>query len=144
MNWETIDFRQRNMRTVAGKCSVLGCRPGVYALSLNRKELLRYNAIGWDDAMQRAELHLLDLANKASSCELQWKTNWTTLTPLGILTVKFWVKFQREGFEVTLGNKVIHTADIIDILPTSNADTIRLKAVHAFEQLAKNLAAELS
>ena len=144
MNWKIFDKRHRTAQTVAGKCSLYNPSFDFYTLSFNRKELLRYNASGWDHALPLAETKLLVRANKASSCELKWKTNWTALTPLGILTVKFWVKFQREGFEVTLGNKVIHTADIIDILPTSNADAIRLKAAHAFEQLAKNLAAELS
>ena len=144
MNWEAIDFHQRKMQTVAGQCSALRTDSDAYILILNGKELLRYNASGWDDAMHCAETKLLVRANEASSFELKWKTNWTALTPLGVLTVKFWVKFQREGFEVTLGNKVIHTADIIDILPTSNADTIRFKAVHAFKNLAKDLAAELS
>ena len=137
MNWKIIDFRHRTLQTVAGTCSVRECRLGVYALSFNRKELLRYNASGWDDAMHCAEYKLLVRANEASSFELKWKNNWTALTPLGLLTVKLW----GDSYMVKLGNKVIHDIEIIE-MHTPHA--IRMHAACAFKDLTENLAAELS
>ena len=141
MNWKIIDFRHRTLQTVAGTCSVFECSPGDYILSLNRKELLGYNASGWDDAMQRAKYQLLIIANTASSCVPWWKNNWTALTPLGLLTVKLW----SDSYMVKLGNKVIHDIEIVDMLhPLTTAHTIRMHAEDAFRKLAKDLAAELS
>ena len=137
MKCKFVTFHQRDMQTVAGKCSVRECRLGVYALSFNRKELLRYNASGWDDAMQRAKYELLIIANTASSCVPWWKNNWTALTPLGLLAVKLW----SDSYIVKLGNKVIHNVEIIE-MHTPHA--IRMHAADAFKNLAENLAAELS
>ena len=137
MNWKIIDFHQRDMQTVAGKCSVRECRLGVYALSFNRKELLCYNASSWDDAMHCAEAKLLVRANEASSFELKWKNNWTALTPLGVLTVKLW----GDSYMVKLVSKVIRNIEIIE-MHTPHA--IRMHAACAFKDLTENLAAELS
>ena len=137
MNWKIIDFRHRTLQTVAGTCSVFECSPGDYILSLNRKELLGYNASGWDDAMQRAKYQLLIIANTASSCVPWWKNNWTALTPLGVLTVKLW----GDSYMVKLGSKFIHDIEIIE-MHTPHA--IRMHAACAFKDLTENLAAELS
>ena len=137
MNWEAIDFHQRKMQTVAGQCSALRTDSDAYILILNGKELLRYNASGWDDAMHCAETKLLVRANEASSFELKWKNNWTALTPLGVLTVKL----RGDSYIVKLGNKVIHD---IEIIRGASAYSLRLEAACAFKNLAKNLAAELS
>ena len=137
MNWKIVNHWQRKMQTVAGTCSVRWDPPGLYILSLNQKELIRYNASGWDNAMQRAKYELLIIANTASSCVPWWKNNWTALTPLGLLTVKLW----SDSYMVKLGNKVIHNVEIIE-MHTPHA--IRMHAADAFKNLAENLAAELS
>ena len=137
MNWKIIDFRHRTLQTVAGTCSVFECSPGDYILSLNRIELLCYNASSWDDAMHCAEAKLLVRANEASSFELKWKNNWTALTPLGVLTVKLW----GDSYMVKLVSKVIRNIEIIE-MHTPHA--IRMHAADAFKDLTENLAAELS
>ena len=137
MNWKIVNHWQRKMQTVAGTCAVHCDPPGLYILSLNGKELFRYSASGWDDATQRAEFHLLDLANSFCGGQLQWKNNWTALTPLGRLAVKLW----GDSYMVKLGNKVIHDIEIIEM---HTAHTIRMHAEDAFKKLAKDLAAELS
>lgn len=137
MKWKTIDLYQRKMQTVAGNCSVLECRLDLYKLSLNSRELECFNANGWDEAMPIAETKLLVRANEASSCEIEWKNNWTALTPLGVLTVKLW----GDSHIVKLGNKVIHD---IEIIRGASAYSLRLEAAQAFKDLTKNLAAELS
>ena len=134
MSWNTIDKRYRTAQTVAGKCSVRECKR-MYKLILNGKELSCYGASSLDQATIFANAKLLNRAETVLSSIRVWKDNWTVDTPLGRLAVKL----SGDGCKVKLGNKVIR-----NISEMSTLHSVRYQAGYAFEQLAKDLAAELS
>ena len=134
MNWKIVNHWQRKMQTVAGTCSVRECKR-MYKLILNGKELSCYGASSLDQATIFANAKLLNRAETALSSIRVWKDNWTVDTPLGRLAVKL----SGDGCKVKLGNKVIR-----NISEMSTLYSVRYQAGYAFEQLAKNLAAELS
>ena len=136
MNWETIK-RHRTAQTVVGKCTVSCIYFDVYRLSLNRKELLTYNADSWEQATQRAECHLLRLANWNAP---MWTKKWTALTPLGPLAIKLW----ENGFKLSLDNKIISEMDCRYLGQPPSLENLACHAEREFLNLTEKLITELS